>query len=70
LVDVAVVVGVATTVVVDVTMVVGPGVVTAAGPKPPVAGALTHESRTIPDASKSRNVNVDTRELRLKKPTS
>jgi hypothetical protein len=70
LVDVAVVVGVATSVVVEVTMVVGAGVVTATAPMPPLAGALDHESTTIPDTINNRYVNVIACGLRLKQPTS
>jgi hypothetical protein len=69
-VEVLVTVGVATIVVVVVTIVVGSGVVTCTGLKLPVAGGLIQESRTIPDTSKSRKVNVAARALRLKPPTS
>jgi hypothetical protein len=54
LVDVVVVGGVEVVVEVEVTMVVGPGVVTARAPMPPLAGALNHESSTIPDTINSR----------------
>jgi hypothetical protein len=68
--DVAVTVGVATIVVVEVTTVVGLGVVTCATFVLPVAGGLTHESRTIPEANSNTKVKVAAWELRLKTPTS
>jgi hypothetical protein len=68
--DVAVTVGVATMVVVEVITVVGLGVVTCATSTLPVAGGLTHESKTIPEARSNTKVNVAARELRLKTPTS
>ncbi len=69
LVDVSVTVGDGTTVV-DVYVVTGPGVVIAAGPILPMAGALTHDNRTIPDTINSRSVSVGARKLDLKKPIS
>jgi len=57
-------------VIVVVYMVVGAGVVTAAGPTLPVAGLLNHENRTIPDVINKRNVSVTARELTFKKSIS
>jgi len=64
-----VVVGDGTTVV-DVYVVVGPGVTTVAGTILPMAGALTHEIRTTADTINSRNVSVGARKLDLKMPIS
>jgi len=69
-VDVVVVGGVEVVVLVEVTIVVGAGVVTATGPIPPLAGALNHESSTMPDTINSRYVSVTACELRLKTSTS
>ena len=63
-------VGVAVTTVVEVTMVVGAGVETAAGPIIPIALGLNHENTKTTDAINNRNVTVETRELRIKKLTS
>jgi len=69
-VDVVVVVG-EVTVVVEVNEVTAGGVVKdSAGRKLPIAGALTHETRTIADAINSRNVSAGARKLDLKRPIS
>jgi hypothetical protein len=65
-----VMVGVAVTTVVEVTIVVGGGTVTSAGPIFPIALGLNHENTTITDAINNRNVTAETRELRLKMLTS